>query len=46
MPILKTSYKMEAEAAKVYTRKMFIKFQEKSFCNKKYKASKYHEEDI
>ena len=26
VPILKTCYKMEAEAAKVYTRKMFMKF--------------------
>jgi len=26
-PILKTCYKMEAEVAKVYTKKMFMKFQ-------------------
>ena len=44
MPILKTCYKMEGEAAKIYTRKMFIKFQEELFCSKKYKASKYREE--
>ena len=44
MPILKTCYKMEGEAAKIYTRKMFIKFQEELFCRKKYKASKYREE--
>ena len=43
MPILKTCYKLEAETAKVYTRKMFMKFQEELFCSKKYKASKYHE---
>ena len=46
MPILKTCYKMEGEAAKVYTRKMFIKFQEELFCSKKYKASKYREEGV
>ena len=33
--ILKTCYKMEVEAAKVYTRKMFMKFQEELFCSKK-----------
>ena len=44
MPILKTCYKLEAEAAKVYTRKMFMKFQEELFCSKKCKASKYREE--
>ena len=43
MPILKTFYKLQAEAAKVYTRKMFMKFQEE-FCSKKHKASKYREE--
>ena len=35
VPILKTCYKMEVEAAKVYTRKMFMKFQEELFCSKK-----------
>ena len=44
--ILKTCYKMEVEAAKVYTRKMFMKFQEELFCSKKYKASKYCEEGV
>ena len=44
VPILKTCYKPKAEAAKVYTKKMFMKFQEELFCSKKYKASKYHEE--
>ena len=34
VPILKTCYKMEAEAAKVYTRNMFMKFQEELFCSK------------
>ena len=43
MPILKTCYKMEGEAAKIYTRKMFMKFQEELFCRQKNKASKYHE---
>ena len=33
LPILKTCYKLEAEAAKVYTRKMFVKFQEELFCS-------------
>ena len=37
---------MEGEAAKIYTRKMFIKFQEELFCSKKYKASKYREEGV
>ena len=31
MPILKTCYKLEAKAARVYTRKMFMKFQKKSY---------------
>ena len=44
MPILKTCYKLEAKVAKIYTRKIFMKFQEELFCSKKYKASKYHEE--
>ena len=46
MPILKTCYKLEAEAAKVYTKKMFMKFQEELFCSKKHKASKYREEGV
>ena len=46
LPILKPCYKMEVKATKVYTRKMFMKFQEELFCSKKYKASKYCEEDI
>ena len=44
VPILKTCYKMEAEATKVYTRKMFMKFQEELFCSKIYKVSKYCKE--
>ena len=44
VPILKTCYKIEVEVAKVYTRKIFMKFQEELFCSKKYKASKYCEE--
>ena len=35
MPILKTCYKMEAEVVKVYTRKLFLIFQEKLFYSKK-----------
>ena len=46
MPILKTCYKPKAEAAKVYTKKMFMKFQEELFCSKKHKASKYREERV
>ena len=46
VPILKTCYKLEAEAAKVYTTKMFMEFQGELFCSKKYKASKYHEEGV
>ncbi|KAL0005429.1 hypothetical protein SO802_012990 [Lithocarpus litseifolius] len=33
VPLLKTCYKLEAETAKIYTRKMFMKFQEELFCN-------------
>lgn len=43
-PILKTCYKMEAEAAKVYIRKSFLMFQEELFNSQKYKASKIREE--
>ena len=46
MPILKTCYKMEAEVAKVYTRKLFLIFQEELFCSKKYRASKDREEGV
>ena len=46
VPILKTCYKMEVEATKVYTRKMLMKFQEELFCSKKYKTSKYFEERV
>ena len=37
---------MEAEATKVYTKKMFMKFQEELFCNKIYKVSKYCKEGV
>lgn len=46
MPSLKTCYKMEAEAAKVYSRKLFLIFQEELFCSQKYKASKDREEGM
>jgi hypothetical protein len=42
-PILKTCYKMEAEAAKVYTRKSFLMFQEEPFKSQKYNSSKHRE---
>ncbi|KAL7215344.1 hypothetical protein ACSBR1_027503 [Camellia fascicularis] len=42
--ILKTCYKMEAEAGEVYTRKIFLLFQEELFSSQKHKASKYLEE--
>ncbi|XP_059455147.1 protein FAR1-RELATED SEQUENCE 5-like [Corylus avellana] len=42
--ILKTCYKMEAEAAKVYTRESFLMFQEELFNTQNYKSSKYREE--
>jgi hypothetical protein len=43
-PILKTCYKMEAEAANVYTRKSFLIFQEELFKSQKYNLSKHREE--
>ena len=43
MPILKTCYKMEGDAVTIYTRKMFMKFQEELFFRQKNKASKYRE---
>jgi hypothetical protein len=43
-PILKTCYKMEAEAAKVYTRKSFLIFQEELFKSQKYNSSKHRKE--
>ncbi|XP_028080761.1 protein FAR1-RELATED SEQUENCE 5-like [Camellia sinensis] len=42
--ILKTCYKMEAEAGEVYTRKIFLLFQDELFSSQKHKASKYLEE--
>jgi hypothetical protein len=42
-PILKTCYKMEVEAAKVYTRKSFLMFQEELFNSQNYKSSKHRE---
>ncbi|OMO81532.1 hypothetical protein CCACVL1_12374 [Corchorus capsularis] len=38
--ILKTCYKMEADAGKHYTRKMFSKFQDELFSSQNYRASK------
>jgi hypothetical protein len=43
-PILKTCYKMEAEAAKVYTRESFLMFQEELFNSQNYYSSKHREE--
>ncbi|OMO89454.1 hypothetical protein COLO4_19755 [Corchorus olitorius] len=42
--ILKTCYKMEANAAKHYTRKMFYKFQDELFSSQNYRASKDRDE--
>ncbi|KAG5566607.1 hypothetical protein RHGRI_002237 [Rhododendron griersonianum] len=42
--ILKTCYKIEAEAAKVYCRKSFLLFQEELFSSQKHKACRYREE--
>ncbi|OMO61723.1 Zinc finger, PMZ-type [Corchorus olitorius] len=42
--ILKTCYKMEDDAAKHYTRKMFSKFQDELFSSQNYKASKDRDE--
>ena len=43
-PILKTCYKMEVQAANVYSRKSFLMFQEELFNSKKYTSSKHREE--
>ncbi|XP_062158783.1 protein FAR1-RELATED SEQUENCE 5-like [Alnus glutinosa] len=43
-PILKTRYKMEVEAAKVYTRESFLMIQEELFNSQNYKSSKHREE--
>ncbi|XP_059457607.1 protein FAR1-RELATED SEQUENCE 5-like [Corylus avellana] len=43
-PILKTCYKMEVQAANVYTRKSFLMFQEELFNSQKYNSSKHGEE--
>ncbi|KAG6716510.1 hypothetical protein I3842_04G053000 [Carya illinoinensis] len=39
-PIMRTCFKVEEEAAKIYTRKSFIHFQEELFQSQRYKASK------
>ncbi|KAG7963945.1 hypothetical protein I3843_09G143900 [Carya illinoinensis] len=44
-PIMRTSYKVEEEVAKIYTRKSFLIFQEELFNSQRYKASKTREED-
>ncbi|XP_042983355.1 protein FAR1-RELATED SEQUENCE 5-like [Carya illinoinensis] len=44
-PIMRTCFKVEEEAAKIYTRNSFIHFQEKLFQSQRYKASKTREED-
>jgi hypothetical protein len=41
---VKTCYKMEVEAAKVYTREYFLMVQEELFNSQNYKSSKYWEE--
>ena len=43
-PILKTCYKMEVQAANVYTKKSFFMFQEELFNSQKYTSSKHLEE--
>ena len=42
--ILKTCYKIENDAAKYYTRKLFIKFQDELFSSQLYRALKDHDE--
>ncbi|XP_042972844.1 protein FAR1-RELATED SEQUENCE 5-like [Carya illinoinensis] len=44
-PIMRTCFKVEEEAAKIYTRKSFIHFQQELFQNQRYKTSKTREED-
>ncbi|KAG7990683.1 hypothetical protein I3843_02G036900 [Carya illinoinensis] len=39
--ILKTGYKIEEEAALVYTRKSFMKFQDELFSSQQYKSTKF-----
>ncbi|EYU26870.1 hypothetical protein MIMGU_mgv1a025010mg [Erythranthe guttata] len=45
-PVLKTCYKIEADAADVYTRKLFLMFQEELFSSKKYMSSKHCEDGV
>ncbi|XWS74461.1 hypothetical protein CRYUN_Cryun01aG0000100 [Craigia yunnanensis] len=42
--ILKTCYKIENDASKYYTRKLFIKFQDELFSSQLYRALKDHDE--
>ncbi|KAG7954184.1 hypothetical protein I3843_11G003000 [Carya illinoinensis] len=44
-PIMRTSYSIEEEAAKIYTRKSFLIFQDDLFNSQRFKAYKTHEED-
>ncbi|EYU45435.1 hypothetical protein MIMGU_mgv1a023244mg [Erythranthe guttata] len=43
-PRLKTCYKIEAEAAEIYTRKLFLMFQEEFYSSKKYMSSKHRQD--
>lgn len=43
-PVLKTCYKMEMEEARVYTRKLFLMFQNELFTSQELKTFKYKEE--
>ncbi|XP_042974843.1 protein FAR1-RELATED SEQUENCE 5-like [Carya illinoinensis] len=44
-PIMRTSYNIEEEASKIYTRKSFLIFQDELFNSQRFKAHKTHEED-
>ncbi|XVF54394.1 hypothetical protein PTKIN_Ptkin05aG0177400 [Pterospermum kingtungense] len=44
--ILKTCYNIEAVAARIYTRKSFLKFQEELFCSQKLRIAKVGENEV
>ncbi|EYU18050.1 hypothetical protein MIMGU_mgv1a022610mg, partial [Erythranthe guttata] len=45
-PLLKTYYKMETDAAEIYTRKLFLMFQEELFSCQRYVFPKYFQDGI
>ncbi|KAL7116770.1 hypothetical protein ACP275_03G026100 [Erythranthe tilingii] len=45
-PVLKTCYKIEVDAADIYTRKLFLMFQEELFSSQKYMSSKHCQDGV